>query len=216
MILKKTNSQICILKSNFANLYSVYNALLSLGFEAIISDNSKDIQNSDILIFPGVGSFAPVKKEIDEKGLSSLIQAEIQKGKLFLGICLGMQILFEKSSEGLGVEGLGIFKGEVLPLDPEKVSRIPHIGWNELNIQNNFKSHSIFNSTENPAQVYFVHSYFCSPLDEKQIVATTEAGINYQIPVMVNKDNVYGMQFHPERSGKTGLLMLKNFLNLNN
>ncbi len=214
MILKKTNSQICILKSNFANLYSVYNACLSLGFQPIISDNFTDIQNSDILIFPGVGSFAPVKKELDEKGLSSLIQAEVKKGKLFLGICLGMQILFEKSSEGLNIEGLGIFKGEVLPLNPQIVSRIPHIGWNELHIQNNFKSHTIFNSVGSQAQVYFVHSYFCSPLDPKQIVATTEAGTNYQIPVMVNQDNAYGMQFHPERSGKTGLLMLKNFLNL--
>jgi len=193
----------------------VNNALLSLGVQATISDDPALIEKSDAVIFPGVGSFGQVKSELDSNNLSGPLKNFAQSGKPILGICLGMQIFFEKGYEGeQPSDGLGLLEGEVVPLDPKLSLRIPHIGWNSLNLSKDAEFKDLLkNHTESP-QVYFVHSFYCSATNKNQVVATTEPSPGYTIPVMVKKNNIYGMQFHPERSGKVGLRFLKNFIDI--
>ncbi len=189
-------------------MYSVQNALKVLGHDSFLSDTKSEIDSADILIFPGVGSFAHVKNELNEKGLTPIIKDFAKRGKPFLGICLGMQLLFELSHEGdAPCEGLSLLSGEVLPLPPEKISRIPHIGWNSLS----FKEDQVFAGIKSGSQVYFVHSYFCAASEENTL-ATTDVVPGFSVPVIVRKNNIYGMQFHPERSGNIGLKLLKNFI----
>lgn len=204
-------NSVSIIKSQFANLYSVINALKALGAEAALTDNPEEILASQKIIFPGVGSFEQVKQELDQKNLTETIKKAAKSKKPFLGICLGMQLLFENSSEGeKPCQGLSLLKGQVLPLPPAQVLRIPHIGWNSLNFTQN---HSITQNINNLAQVYFVHSYYCAPEDRAQIVAYAEVN-GFKVPAIIKSENVYGMQFHPERSGQVGLKLLENFLKL--
>jgi imidazole glycerol-phosphate synthase subunit HisH len=208
------NPSLCIIKSDFANLYSVQNALKSLGTQATISDDPAVIHRSDAVIFPGVGHFAQVKEDLDQRGLTPVIKNVAMSGKPFLGICLGMQILFDKSAEGeQTTEGLGLLEGEVVPIPPSKVDRIPHIGWNSLNLNQAHKNDPIFNE-QAETQVYFVHSFYCAVKEQEQVLASTELAEGFEVPVMVKKNNIYGMQFHPERSGQVGLKFLSNFVRL--
>jgi len=211
--LEKIN--LCILKSKFANLYSVENALSALGVKACITDDPRLIKDSDAVIFPGVGSFAQVKQDLDKHSLTIRLKRFAESGKPMLGICLGMQLLFQRGYEGeQPSEGLGLLEGEVIQLDKSKVARVPHIGWNTLECSPKQEFHDIFNGQPANPQVYFVHSFYCSASNTSQIAATTEVGLGYKVPVMVKKNNIYGMQFHPERSGKVGLLFLKNFIQI--
>jgi glutamine amidotransferase len=202
-----------ILKSNFANLYSVQNALKVLGCEAVITDDPEVIQKLSGLIFPGVGSFPQVMSDLHSRNLVTPLKDFANSGKPFLGICLGMQLLFDIGYEGSSVsEGLKLLEGEVIALDPKKAKRIPHIGWNDL-IKAESQSHNpIFNTIDKASQVYFVHSYFCNAKSKQDVLAYTEPAEGYLVPAIVQKGNIYGMQFHPERSGDVGLKLLNNFL----
>ena len=208
-----SKKKISVLKSRFANLYSITNALDFLGFDYLVSDQAKELLDTDYLIFPGVGSFQAVKKELEQKNLVLLIKEFLAaKNKRFLGICLGMQLLFEESEEGgQSTKGLEIFRGKVCSLDANRAEFIPHIGWNSLYL--NQKS----DQKEREADFYFVHSLFCDARDRLDIVAYTEPGKDYRVPAFVRKETeqntlIYGVQFHPEKSGQNGLKLLKELL----
>lgn len=214
--MNSSSAKVSIVKSNYANLYSVHNALLSIGIEAQITSGSEELINSDYLICPGVGSFSQVKNYLDDSGLTYPIMEFIKTGKPFLGICVGMQILFELGYEGdTPTKGLGVMKGEVVLL-PKQVKRIPHIGWNSLitSDQNSAGAESLLGGLSKSKEVYFVHSYYCSAKEKQDVLAYVEPVEGLQVPAMVKKNNVYGVQFHPERSGDVGLKILSNFLKL--
>ncbi|MDX1920975.1 MAG: imidazole glycerol phosphate synthase subunit HisH, partial [Candidatus Caenarcaniphilales bacterium] len=157
-----------------------------------------------------------VKNSLDKAGLTQPILDFIKTGKAFLGICVGMQILFDLGYEGeTPTKGLGIMQGEVVML-PKEVKRIPHIGWNSLipSSQASFGEESLLDGLSNSKEVYFVHSYYCSAKDKQDVLAYVEPVEGLQVPAMVKKNNVYGVQFHPERSGDVGLKILSNFLKL--
>ncbi len=152
-------------------------------------------------------------EELDSSGMSQVVKTVASSGKPFLGICLGMQILFEKGYEGdEPCAGLGLLEGEVVPIPRETVSRVPHIGWNSLKVNPLHKNNALFYEQSESSQVYFVHSFYCSAKDSKEVVAYTELAEGFEVPVIVQKQNITGMQFHPERSGKVGLKFLNNFL----
>ncbi|SFC77175.1 imidazole glycerol phosphate synthase subunit HisH [Clostridium uliginosum] len=200
---------IVIIDYGMGNLKSVYNALKSLGLECKVSSSEEDIKNAKALILPGVGAFKDAMDNIEEKSLDVLIKSEVEKGKPLLGICLGMQLLFEKGFEGSEREGLGLLKGNIVKMkdDKENNIKIPHIGWN--NLIYNMKD-ELFNSIDEGKFVYYVHSYYAHGYDNKDLVAYSEYGKN-KIAGVVRKKNVIGAQFHPEKSGDVGLAILKNF-----
>ncbi|NPA32945.1 MAG: imidazole glycerol phosphate synthase subunit HisH [Aquificae bacterium] len=186
------------------NLGSVSKALQSVGFEVIVSNKREDISGAEVLVLPGVGAFGDAMRNLRELGLVEPIRKHIEKGKPFLGICLGLQLLFERSYEHGVHEGLGILRGEVrlLPLGV----RIPHIGWNQVW----FKKRSEFLSDISEGDFfYFVHSYRVVPKEEEVILTTTDYGEDFVSSVEVG--NLLAVQFHPEKSQKKGLQLLKNF-----
>lgn len=194
---------IVIIDYGLGNLTSVKNALDKLGLKSKISGDPKTIESSTALILPGVGAARQGMKNLKKLGLNKIIIKEIKKEKPFLGICLGMQLLFEKSEEG-NVDCLGIFKGSVKKFKKER--KIPQIGWNNVLFTNKQK---LFQGIPDRSFFYFVNSFYCQPQDKSIIAGTTEYGERFTSIVI--KDNVVGMQFHPERSGDIGLQLLKNF-----
>ncbi|HTR82157.1 MAG TPA: imidazole glycerol phosphate synthase subunit HisH [Bacteroidota bacterium] len=185
------------------NLRSVQKAFERVGVSAFISSDAQELSAADKLVLPGVGAFGAAMENIKSLGLLALIQRHAVEGKPLLGICLGMQLLFSRSSENGMHDGLGLIKGEVR-LFPKSV-KIPHIGWNQMEFKQQSK---ILNSVVNKSFVYFVHSYFADPL-ENVTLTTTEYG--FPFTSVVGKGNIYGIQFHPEKSQVAGLQMLKNF-----
>ncbi|HCW53051.1 MAG TPA: imidazole glycerol phosphate synthase subunit HisH [Clostridium sp.] len=200
---------IVIIDYGMGNLKSVSNALNHLNLENKISDDINEIRNADGLILPGVGAFPDAMETIEKKGLDKVIKEEVQKGKPLLGICLGMQLLFEKSYEGIEKNGLGLIKGNIVKMNEDKENniKIPHIGWNNL-VYN--RKHSIINNIEEGKFVYYVHSYYAQSYNDEDLIAYSEYGDN-KIPGLVSHNNVIGAQFHPEKSGEYGLKMLRNF-----
>lgn len=200
---------IVIIDYGMGNLKSVKNAFDFLGLESKISSDLKDIQNADALILPGVGAFPDAMDTIEKLSLDKIIKEEVSKNKPLLGICLGMQLLFEKGFEGIERKGLGLLKGNIVKMkdDKENNIKIPHIGWNNL-IYN--KEDDLFNAIEEGKFVYYVHSYFAQNYNGDDLVAYSEYGEN-KIPGVVRCNNVMGAQFHPEKSGTVGLAILKNF-----
>ncbi len=200
---------IAIIDYGMGNLKSVRNALNYLGIENKISADPNEIKKADALILPGVGAFPDAMETIEKLGLDKVIKEEVHKGKYLLGICLGMQLLFEKGYEGLEKNGLGLLKGSIVKMkdDKEKNIKIPHIGWNNLNYN---KKDTIFNDIDEGKYVYYVHSYFAQGYNDEDLVAYSEYGEN-KIPGLVRRENVIGAQFHPEKSGSVGLGILKNF-----
>ena len=198
-----------IIDYGMGNLKSVSNALNYLNLENKISDDINEIRNADGLILPGVGAFPDAMETIEKKGLDKVIKEEVQNGKYLLGICLGMQLLFEKSYEGIEKKGLGLIQGNIVKMDEDKDNniKIPHIGWN--NLIYNIK-HPILNNIEEGKFVYYVHSYCAQSYDDENLIAYSEYGKN-KIPGLVCNNNVIGAQFHPEKSGECGLEILKNF-----
>lgn len=184
------------------NLFSIVKIFRYLGFDPVVSDNPDCWVKADLLVFPGQGNFLQAMQELS-KNEKILILKEILKYKPFLGICLGMQILFEESEEAPGVKGLGIFKGKVKKLPSKK---IPHLGWNQVKLD---KDSAIFRGISNNSFFYFVHSYYILP-EEDIVFGKT----NYEIefPSFIQKENIVGTQFHPEKSSKNGLKFLENFL----
>lgn len=200
---------IVIIDYGMGNLKSVSNALNFLGLENKISSKEEDMVNADALILPGVGAFPDAMETIEKKNLDKVIKSEVKKGKYLLGICLGMQMLFDKGYEGVEKNGLGLIKGNIVKMkdDRENNIKIPHIGWNNLKYN---KKDEIFKDIEEGKYVYYVHSYFAWDYNDEDLVAYSEYGEN-KIPGMVRHKNVFGAQFHPEKSGDVGLNILKNF-----
>ncbi len=202
-----------VIQSEYANLYSVENALKYLGEEAIVRvSHSEQLEGLDAVILPGVGSFAQVQGDLQEKGLFDGLKDFLKTNKPFLGICVGMQMLFERGLEGgLVTEGLGFFAGSVNPIPHDKVARLPHIGWNGIQF---VPEQPLFAGFESGEQMYFVHSYHCEAVDSCCELARTELRLGYSVLSAVKRGAVYGVQFHPERSGPCGLKVLENFLDL--
>ena len=190
------------------NIKSVEKALLSLGQEVVITDDADTILNAERIILPGVGAFGNAMAQLEKTGLDEVIREAVRRKIPFLGICLGLQLLFEKSDEALGVKGLGVLKGEVKKIPAKKGLKIPHMGWNSLHFAHNGK---LFQGIEEGAYVYFVHSYYVDT-DSQYITTTADYGI--KVPGIVERGNVYGMQFHPEKSGNVGLDLLRTFGNI--
>src|SRR3989338_472433 len=196
---------IAIIDYGAGNLQSVKNALDSLKAESIITSDAKEIIKAEKAIFPGVGSFGDVIRALNDKDLIEPIIKFLEDGKPFLGICLGMQVLFEESEESPGVEGLSIFEGKCKKL--KAALKVPQIGWNQLKTQ---KESKLLEGIKDKSFFYFVHSYYADPEDKNIVLATTDYGNEFVSAV--EKDNVFGLQFHPERSGEVGLKILKNFV----
>ncbi|MTI70596.1 MAG: imidazole glycerol phosphate synthase subunit HisH [Firmicutes bacterium] len=194
---------IAIIDYGVGNLESVYKALESLGFESKITRNIDDINKSDAIILPGVGAFKDAIENLRNMNLVNPLMKNIKKGKPLLGICLGMQLLYEESLEDGKWKGLGFFKGSVVKFKGDV--KIPHMGWNNLNV---LKKDNITKYINENDYVYFVHSYYAKG-EYNDLIATTDYKVD--VPAIVRKGNVIGMQFHPEKSGKVGLSLLKAF-----
>lgn len=200
---------IAIIDYGAGNLQSVKKALDFIGAESVITDNPEVINACDKILLPGVGSFGDAMNSMTEKGLVETVKQNALSGKPFLGICLGLQLLFEESEESPGVKGLGIFKGKIKKFPSDMGLKIPHIGWNSLSIKQN---DTIFKGIPENSYVYFVHSYYLHAEDEKDVATVTNYGINFHSAV--GKDNIFATQFHPEKSGDVGLQILKNFASM--
>ncbi len=201
--------KIAIIDYGMGNIHSVAKAVALYKAQALITNKKKEIVGCDKLILPGVGAFDDAMAELEKLDLVKTIKEEISKKKPFLGICLGMQLLLESSQEG-EKNGLGIFKGEVVKFNSSGGQKIPHMGWNNLLIVS--KDCSLLSEVDNNSQVYFCHSYYPQPVDKNVIAATCNYGLEFAS--VIAKDNVYGVQFHPEKSQAVGLKIIKNFIEL--
>ena len=201
-------SKIGVIDYGMGNIHSVKKALERLDEETILITNSLQTKECKALILPGVGSFDPAMASLNESGLISNIKNWIKSGKSFLGICLGLQLLFEFSDEGT-IKGLGIVKGQVKKIPQISDLRIPHIGWCNLNPIN---KNSLLNKKELNNWVYFVHSYYALPSNTSLISAYVNYGA-VKLTAMIEKDNLLACQFHPEKSGKTGEIILRRWIN---
>lgn len=201
---------IVIIDYGVGNLFSLKSSLQAIGKEVIITGDKEIIKKADKIILPGVGAFCDAAQKLKENGLDRLIKEEVKKGKPLMGICLGMQLLFEKSYEYGNHTGLGLIKGSVKPIREVIAEdlKIPHIGWNALHFPLNKEKSPIFKYTNDNDCVYFVHSYYAADCTDA-IIATAEYGSELTAAVAYN--NVYGCQFHPEKSGDVGLNILKAF-----
>ena len=198
---------IAVVDYGVGNLFSLTFSLTAIGAESIVTGDPEKIKAADKIILPGVGAFEDARKKLRESGLDEVVISEAKKGKKLLGICLGMQMLFERSYEYGVHEGLGLLSGSVVAMQGKIPANlmIPHIGWNALNIK---KEHPIFKYVKEGDYVYFVHSYYAEGCDES-LLATSEYGKDLTAAVAL--DNVTGTQFHPEKSGEVGLSILKAF-----
>ena len=197
---------IAIIDYDAGNLKSVEKALISLGEEVLVSRDSSEIMQADKVILPGVGSFGDAMNNLDRFGLVDTIKNVTAKGTPFLGICPGLQLLFKESEETPGAEGLDILPGRILKIPAKEGYKIPHMGWNSLDIREGAK---LFKGIKNDPYVYFVHSYYLKADDEAIVAASTE--YTTHIHASVERDNVFACQFHPEKSSEIGLKILKNF-----
>lgn len=202
---REVTRMIAIIDYDAGNLKSVEKALKFLGEDAVITREKEEILNADKVILPGVGAFGDAMHNLEQFGLIDVIKEVVELGKPFLGICLGLQLLFERSEESPGVEGLGILKGEILRIPDCPGLKIPHMGWNSLKIKPEAK---LLKDLEDP-YVYFVHSYYLKAADENIVAATTEYSTT--IHASVQSGNVFACQFHPEKSSRVGLQILRNF-----
>lgn len=200
---------IAVIDYDAGNIKSVEKALLYLGQEAVITRDPERILGADGVILPGVGAFGDAMEKLHAYGLAPVIRQCVQENKPFLGICLGLQLLFESSEESPGVEGLGVLRGKVVRLPEEAGLKIPHIGWNDLKFPN---SGRLFQGIKEGAYVYFVHSYYLMAEEPDIVTATAEYGA--VIHASVEKGNVFACQFHPEKSSDTGLQILRNFIRI--
>ena len=200
---------ISILDYDAGNIKSVEKALIHLGHEAVITRDKDVILASDKVILPGVGAFGDAMGKLRKYKLDQVIYDVVDKKIPFLGICLGLQLLFESSDETPGVTGLGLLDGEIKRIPDQEGLKIPHMGWNSLKLQNNGR---LFQGLEEDPYVYFVHSYYLKAEDESIVKATTE--YSTLIHASVEQGNVFACQFHPEKSSDTGLRILENFVAL--
>ncbi len=200
---------IAIIDYGAGNLHSVKKALDFLGAESIITNDENKILSADKVILPGVGAFGDAMAELRKSNMDKVVEKVAKSKKPLLGICLGLQLMFEESDEALNVEGLGILKGRCKRIPEKSGLKIPHIGWNSIEI---VKNEGILKDLGKEPYVYFVHSYYIEPTFVEDIAAYTSYG--EKLPIAFEKDNIFLTQFHPEKSGKTGLKILKNFIEL--
>lgn len=201
---------IAVIDYDAGNIKSVIKAMEYLGEEPILTRDKETIMKADKVILPGVGCFKDAMDNLKKYDLVSVIKEYVATGKPFLGICLGLQLLFDASEESPGVQGLGILKGVCKRFPDSYGLKVPEIGWNSLTIAN--PESKLFKGVQDGAFVYFVHSYYLEAEDKAAVAATSEYGLTFH--AAVEKDNVYACQFHPEKSSDTGLQILKNFINL--
>lgn len=199
---------ISIIDYGAGNLHSVKNALDFLGAESQITGNADKIRSSERIILPGVGAFGAAMDSLREKNLDAVIKEAAKDGKPILGICLGLQLMFEESEESPGAEGLGIFKGRIVKI-PDKGLKIPHMGWNSLILK---KESRLFKGLPEETFVYFVHSYYLKTAEPDIVSASTFYGA--ELDIAAERGNVFATQFHPEKSGAAGMKILKNFTEL--
>jgi len=204
---------IAVIDYGMGNLRSVEKALEIAGARVRVVSDSSGIERCDKLVFPGVGSFGDAIKELKNRRLIGPIKSAIESGKPFLGLCLGLQLLFEKSEEAPGVKGLGILSGEVKRFRKGAL-KVPHMGWNNIVVSRSslVVGKRILNGVPSGSYMYFVHSYYVKPEDKAAVLATTDYGIEFVSAVAMG--NVYGLQFHPEKSQAVGLEILRNFVKL--
>lgn len=200
---------IAIIDYDAGNIKSVEKALHFIGEETAVSRDPDLIRSADKVILPGVGSFGDAMGNLKAYGLDRVIYDVVEKGTPFLGICLGLQLLFEQSEESPGVSGLGILKGEILRIPPMEGLKIPHMGWNSLDLANDGR---LFTGLEGHPYVYFVHSYYLKAKEPEIVRAST--WYSTTIHASVEKDQVFACQFHPEKSGDVGLQILRNFASI--
>lgn len=200
---------IAIIDYDAGNIKSVEKALKTLGQEVVVTRDADAILSADKVILPGVGAFGDAMGKLQDYGLVEVIHKVVEKNTPFLGICLGLQLMFESSEETPGVEGLGILKGKIVKIPENGDLKIPHMGWNSLHFQNEGR---LFANLPQDSYVYFVHSYYLQADDETIVKATTD--YSTCIHASVEKDNVFACQFHPEKSSDVGLTILKNFCEL--
>ena len=200
---------IAIIDYDAGNIKSVEKALKTLGQEVVVTRDAEIILKADKVILPGVGAFGDAMGKLHDYGLVDVIYKVVEKNTPFLGICLGLQLMFESSEETPGVEGLGILKGKIVKIPENGDLKIPHMGWNSLHFQNEGR---LFANLPQDSYVYFVHSYYLQADDETIVKATTD--YSTCIHASVEKDNVFACQFHPEKSSDVGLTILKNFCEL--
>lgn len=199
---------VAIIDYGAGNLQSVKKALDFIGAKSIITADENEINAASHIILPGVGSFGDAMHSIREKSLEDVIKKSADGSKHFLGICLGLQLLFESSEESPGVDGLGIFKGKIVTIPKDNGLKVPHIGWNSVSLK---QTDGIFENLRDNSYFYFVHSYYLKDADEKVVAGTTEYGVPIQCAVQQGR--VSATQFHPEKSSEAGLTILRNFVN---
>lgn len=202
---------IVVIDYGLGNLASVYNALSFLGAKPKISKSPEDIEKADKLVLPGVGAFPDAMLELEKRNLIEPIKKSLASGKVYLGICLGLQILFEESEEGKA-KGLGVFKGKVKRFRKENGIKIPHIGWNIVKSKIPNTKFRLMKNIENDPYFYFDHSYYAEPRNKAIVAGVTDYGVSFAS--MLYRDNIYAVQFHPERSQNLGLKMVENFIRL--
>ena len=200
---------VAIIDYDAGNIRSVEKAVRYLGKEVTVTSEPEEILAADRVILPGVGAFGDAMKRLHAMGLVEVIRQAAYRGTPFLGICLGLQLLFEKSEESPGVPGLGLLQGEILRLPELPGLKVPHIGWNSLKYPNPGR---LFRGIPEDSYVYFVHSYYLKAQDEGIVTATTEYGT--LVHASVESGNLFACQFHPEKSSETGLTILENFLSI--
>ncbi len=198
-----------IIDYDAGNLKSVEKALVALGDHPVITRDKDVLLQADRVILPGVGAFADAMEKLRQYQLCDVIHEIVEQGTPFLGICLGLQLLFEKSEEGEGVEGLSLLPGEIIRIPDKLGIKVPHMGWNSLSISSQSR---LFQGIEEGSYVYFVHSYYCRAAREDDVAACTEYGVH--IHAAVERKNLFACQFHPEKSGDVGLKILSNFLKM--
>lgn len=201
---------IAMIDYDAGNIKSVEKALLLLGHEVEVTGDPERILKAEKVILPGVGAFGDAMENLKRAGLDEVIRQVAAKRTPFLGICLGLQLLFERSDEAPGAEGLGLLEGEILKIPDQEGLKIPHMGWNSLHLEHGGR---LFRGIEEQSYVYFVHSYYLKAKEESIVKASTEYSTH--IHASVEKDNIFGCQFHPEKSSEVGLRILKNFVELN-
>lgn len=203
---------IAIVDYGMGNLRSVQKAFESVGSDAVVTSDPQRIAEARSVVLPGVGAFKDCMDNLNAMGLADPVRDSIHSGKPFLGICLGLQLLFDQSIEFGNVPGLGILPGKVLRFDSQAFPdlKVPHMGWNTLNVK---KSTALFESSSDHPFFYFVHSYYVQPEDPSVVATTTHYGVEFVSGIQ--HENIYAFQFHPEKSQKSGLALLKNFSSLN-
>lgn len=201
---------IAIIDYGMGNLHSVKKVVESFGAESCLTNHPEDILRAEKIILPGVGAFQDAAEELAKNNLLEMLKAQIKAQKVFLGICLGMQLLFEGSAEAPGRGGLAVIKGTVKKFAENSGVKVPHMGWNQLKIIQN--QCPLFKDVADNAFVYFCHSYFPQPKEKAAIAASTVYGIDFSSVIW--KKNIFGLQFHPEKSQVVGLRILENFIKI--